>query len=340
MTAAVALGDTMRRALERRKTLIDRLHETGTDCYRLLHGAQEGAPGVTVDRYGSLALLQSFHAPLPTTEVTAIARSLAAVFPQLEPIYNDRSAAGSRVRNRLGSFDMTAARSDRIVSENGVRFYVRARHRGNDPWLFLDLRPTRRAVMEEAAGKSLLNLFAYTCGVGVAAAVSGASSVLNVDFAASSLAVGRDNALLNGVEHVSTDLASDVFPAVRQIAGVRQPHVVRGKRLPHFPQLESERFDLTFLDPPPHSKSAFGVVDLRVDYPALLKPVLATVVEHGAIYCTNNIASVDEDEWHGLLKRCAAKHGRPIRSLDVIRPGDDFPSNDGRPPLKVARLQL
>ncbi len=332
------LEEAVRRAVDQRGRLLERLADAETDCCRLLHGAQEGVSGVTLDRYGTLALLQSFRAPLPEASVEGVERVLDALLPGLELVYNDRSTPGSRVGNRLVGARRAAAKVDRVTREHGVHFHVRARHRGHDPWLFLDLRTTRRAVMDEARGASLLNLFAYTCGVGVAAAVAGAHRVLNVDFAESTLAIGADNARLNGVAARTTELVSDVFPAIRQLGGLQQPSVDRGRRLPSFPRLDPETFDLVCLDPPPLARSRFGVVDVLRDYQALLKPALGLVSEGGALYCTNNLARVDEETWHGVLRQCAARHGRPIRTLDVIRPGDDFPSLDGRPPLKVARL--
>ncbi len=337
-TSVTGLTDMVRRAIERRAQLAERLLSEDTDCYRMLHGAQEGLPGVTLDRYGSLALLQTFHEPLPDAVVAAIDAVVDALVPGLDLVYNDRSGAGSRVGNRLAGAQRVAGKAARATREHGVRFHIRGRHRGSDPWLFLDLRTTRRAIMGEASGASLLNLFAYTCGVGVAAAFAGAHRVLNVDFAESSLAVGVDNAVLNGVHARTTELVSDVFPVVRQLGGMRQPAVDRGRRLPPFPRLEPESFDLVCLDPPPVARSPFGVVDILRDYQTLLKPVLRVVSDSGALYCTNNLARVAEDEWHAVLRRCAERHGRPVRSLDVIRPDDDFPSLDGRPPLKVARL--
>lgn len=331
---------TLRRAMTCRVSLLDRLAAERTDCCRLLHGSQEGAPGLTLDRYGSLALLQSFRGSVSDAVRTAVGRVLDEFVPGLDLVYNDRSATGSRVRNRLEGAERIASTTDRVVSEHGVRFHIRARHRGHDPWLFLDLRTARRAVMHESAGASLLNLFAYTCGVGVAAAVAGARRVVNVDFAASSLSVGTANAASNGVTARTTELTSDVFPALRQLAGLGQRTVARGRRLPPFPRLKPERFDLVFLDPPPLAKSRFGVVDLVHDYQSLLRPALAAVGDGGVLYCTNNVARVDEPDWHDLLHRCANKHGRPIRALDVVRPDEDFPSADDRPPLKVARLQL
>jgi 23S rRNA (cytosine1962-C5)-methyltransferase len=340
MTDLDSLSAFLTNALARRAPLIEHLTAHNTDCYRLFHGAQEGAPGITLDRYGDLALLQTFHAPVSPDAPEAIAGILDAVLPGLDVVYNDRSAHRSKIANRLDNAQLAAAQRERVATEFGVRYRICARHRGNDPWLFLDLRPTRLAMAREAEGKSLLNLFAYTCGAGVAAAVAGATRVVNVDFAASSLATGTTNAALNEVSPRTVQVESDVFPALRQLAGTPQPSMLRGRRLPAFPHLNREQFDLVFLDPPPRAKSRFGVVDVANDYQSMLKPSLSVVAEGGAIYCTNNSAAVDEKDWHDVLRRCAEKHGRPVRSLDVIRPGGDFPSSDDRPPLKVARLEL
>ncbi len=340
MTGSGTLESSLRSALARRAPLIAECAALETDCYRLFHGTQEGAPGLTLDRYGSVALIQTFHQNLPEGAADTIARLLEDALPGLTVWYNDRSSAGSRVSNDLADAQQTAAEAEIVIMEHGVRFLFRARHRGSDPWLFLDLRPSRRAIAAEASGKSLLNLFAYTCGVGVVAAVAGATRVVNVDFSQSGLAVGSANAALNDVGERCAELESDVFPAVRQFAGIRQPQAERGRGLPVFPQVKREQFDLVFLDPPARSKSRFGVVDLARDYQSVLKPSLGAVAPGGALYCTNNVAHADEKEWHALLHRCADKCGRPIRSLDVLRPGADFPSNDDRPPLKVARLGL
>jgi 23S rRNA (cytosine1962-C5)-methyltransferase len=331
-------------ALERRDSLTGRLEREETDCLRLFHGTQEGAPGLTVDRYGDLILVQSFHKPLSPEGLETITAALTGIdkLGTCDVVYNDRSEQGSRVSND----EDTTSRSDqaayrlRDVRESGLIFAVQARHRGQDPWLFLDQRAARAAFGGEANGRTVLNLFAYTCSAGVAAAANGATRVVNIDFAKSALEVGHMNAERNRVANRCEQLASDVFPALRQLAGLSQPRVVRGRRLPPFPILKAEQFDLVFLDPPRKAKSAFGVVDLVRDYQALMKPALLATADGGVLYCSNNVAAVDEKEWHELLRRCAEKHGRPAKSLDVIRPDEDFPSSDGKPPLKVARLEL
>jgi 23S rRNA (cytosine1962-C5)-methyltransferase len=326
-------------ALEARGELLGRLHAEGTDAYRVFHGTVEGQPGLTVDRYGDLLLVQSFHQSLAPEELAAVESFYAKALPDLIPIYNDRSRGNSRIANLLPPEQMEAARLPREAHELGVTYLVQARHAGQDPWLFLDLRAGRRRVMREAPGRSLLNMFAYTCGVGIAAAKAGASSVMNVDFAESSLSVGRQNARLNELPTQPLFIKSDAFAALRQLSGIGQPERVRGKRMPEFPKLEPQRFDLVFLDPPRYAKSPFGVVDVINDYPAVFKPALLCTAEGGTLFCSNNVANVDRDGWLDQLQRSARKAGRPIRDFEWIWPEADFPSPDGKPPLKMVALK-
>ncbi|WP_374354496.1 class I SAM-dependent rRNA methyltransferase [Chitinimonas sp.] len=327
-------------AWHNRRELLASLHAENTNCYRLFHGSVEGAAGLTVDRYGDLLLVQTFHAPASPERLAAIAAFYGEQLPGLALVYNDRSSPNSRIRNPLEGAELAAAELPRVVSEMGVSYLIQARHAGQDPWLFLDLRAGRRRVMQEAAGKSVLNLFAYTCGVGVAAAKAGAAHVVNVDFAELSMATGKQNAKLNDLPIRVRFVQSDVFAAIRQYSGLGQPTMVRGKRMPSFPKLEPHQFDLVFLDPPKYAKSPFGVVDLVNDYPALFKPALLSTREGGTLICCNNVAQVEREPWLDQLQRSAAKAGRTIRDVEWITPEADFPSSDGLPPLKMVLLRV
>lgn len=331
-------------ALDARSKLLTRLHGEQTNAYRLYHGTVEGTPGLTIDRYGDLLLIQSFHASLDDAARQAISDFYLARFPGLIPVYNDRSRENSRITNELPEAELAAALQPHVALEMGVSYAIQGRHGGQDPWLFLDLRAGRRRVMQELAaaggGKSVLNLFAYTCGVGIAAAAAGAKDVLNVDFAESSLAVGKQNARLNHLAVRPRFVKSDAFAAMRQLAGIGQPSVVRGRRLPPFPKLEAQQFDLVFLDPPRYAKSPFGVVDLVNDYPALFKPALLATREGGTLICCNNVAQVERETWLDQLERSARKAGRSIRETEWILPEEDFPSMDSKPPLKIVLLRV
>lgn len=334
------LSDRLQLALTARAELMARLHAEGTDTYRVFHGSVEGVPGLTVDRYGDLLLVQTFHRPLGEADLAELEAFYATALPGLTVIWNDRSQGNSRIANPLSAERQAAAELPREAHELGITYLIQARHSGQDPWLFLDLRAGRRRVMAEAAGKSVLNLFAYTGGVGLAAAKAGARFVVNVDFAEANLKVAKENAKRNELATRPRLIKSDVFAAARQLSGIGQPKMVRGKRLPPFPELEPQTFDLVFLDPPRYAKSPFGVVDLVNDYSAVFKPALLCTAPGGTLICCNNVAQVDRDAWLDQLQRSARKAGREIREFEWIAPEADFPSYDGQPPLKMLLLRV
>lgn len=308
-------------ALARRESLLAELKHSGTDCVRLFHGVSEGRPGVAIDRYGPTLLVQSWRGDLQDSEVEAIADTLG---DGLELI----------VWRRKQKQIQAAAGTEYIGTELGLRFDVTppSQHRGLDPYLFLDFRAARRWVRAHSDGRRVLNLFSYTCGIGVAAAVGGASEVWNVDFAESALDIGRRNAALNGV---SMGLhCENVLPVMRHIAGL--PLGGRKGRRPAFTPLDAAPFDLVVLDPIRWAKTPWGAIDARNDYASLFKPAVLCLAPGGTLLATNHIARVDLDGWLEGLRRCARKAGRPLKAIDVLLPEADFPSFDGRPPLKMA----
>ncbi len=336
-----ALDQALRAALAHRQPLLAELHSQGSDCYRLFHGSQEGAGGLTIDRYGRQLLVQSFHQRLERDLLLQLAEQCqASLGEQLLLVYNDRSQGNSRVDRSDPVYQATAeALEDLIGHEWGLNYRVRGRHAGQDPLLFLDLRNARGWVKQHSAGKSVLNLFAYTCGVGLSAAAGGAREVVNLDFAEGNLAVGRENGALNPELAPMQFVQSDYFPAIRQLAGL-PINARRGQKLPHYPRLEQRQFDLVLLDPPAWAKSAFGTVDLLRDYQSLLKPAILATAEHGVLICCNNLAKVALADWRDQVLRCAEKLGRPVRDCQVLAPAADFPSLDGQPPLKTLILQF
>ena len=336
-----ALTLALRAALANRQPLIEQLHQQQTDCYRLFHGSQEGAGGLTVDRYGDQILVQSFHQTLSRDELLQLAEQCCKQLDkQFLLVYNDRSQGNSRIDRSDPIYAAEpAALEDLVGREWGLNYRVRGRHAGQDPLLFLDLRNARGWIKQHSAGKSVLNLFAYTCGVGLAAAAGGAREVVNLDFAEGNLAVGKENGLLNPTLTPMQFVQSDYFPAIRQLAGLPIAQR-RGQKLPSYIRMAQRQFDLVFLDPPAWAKSAFGTVDLLRDYQSLLKPAILATAEDGVLVCCNNLAKVSLADWREQVLRCATKLGRPVREWQQIEPAADFPSSDGQPPLKTLVLRF
>ncbi|MBI3925237.1 MAG: class I SAM-dependent rRNA methyltransferase [Armatimonadetes bacterium] len=303
--------------------MIRTLLEERTDCYRVFHGSVEGRPGLSLDRYGPLWLAQTSRTPLDPQELGELRQFAGSLL-----VYNDRQAKEQPVP------ESPEALKPVLCRELGLAYRIRARHRGQDPHLFLDLRAARRWIRSRAAGQSVLNLFAYTCGVGLCALAGGAREVWNVDDSRRHLEIGLENLALNELpEAIFRCIQEDVYPVLWQLAGLP----VKGKaaRRRRYVRLPPRQFDLVVVDPPPFAAGPYGAVDLVRDYQSLFKPCLRVASEGGIIVAANNSPDRQLEEFQELLERCASKAGRPLLRQEVIPVDADFPSWDGRHPLKV-----
>jgi len=324
---------------------LDRLAAEETDCYRLFHGIAEGSPGLAIDRYGPILLLQTWREPLEEGEVDrAHAEIEGTLGAKLHPVWNHRGKERGAPFARFHDPPIREAPEAPVGHELGLRYDVRPRHRGLDPLLFLDFRSGRRRVLANARGKSVLNLFAYTCASGVAAAAGGASEVWNVDFSETALETGAKNLALNALPAATTRfIAEDAIAVSRQLASLpvssyRGRGMARRER--RFARFEPRSFDLVILDPPRWSKGLFGAVDVVRDYATLFKPALLSAAEGGSVLATNHAPEVARDSFLRVLERTARKCGRSIRDLEWLAPEEDFPSFDAAPPLKAAWIRV
>lgn len=311
-----------------RRALLSDLEQEKTTCYRMFHGVAEGRPGLTIDRYGPVMLVQTWRTVVNEAELQLLAA--LAKENKLTLAYNHRA----RPINFDAHFEMQPIEA--TGTEFGIEYDVRPRHRGQDPLIFLDFRAARRKVMSNSLGKRVLNLFSYTCGIGQVAHTFGATRVTNIDFAASALEVGEANARRNPRGRGElTFFHSDCLPALWQLAGRSLPK----KRGPA-PKIERQEFDLIILDPPRVSKGRFGKIDVRNDYPSLLKPVVQCCASGGHVLASNHLPDVSIEDWQRVLVRTVEKAGRTVDDLEFFGPEPDFPSTDGHPPLKLAWMTV
>ncbi len=329
-------------ALERRRPLLTRLAAEDTNCYRLFHGIAEGAPGIAVDRYGPILLVQTWREPLGEGDLERLHGEIEQELEvPLIPVWNHRAKERGASFSRFHDPRIPEAPEGR---ELGLRYDVRPRHHGLDPLLFLDLRSGRRRVSASSRGKSVLNLFAYTGASGVVASAGGAREVWNVDFSRTSLEIGRKNLERNALPVAeSRFIAEDAIAVSRQLAALPLA-ATRGRGLARrerrFTRFEPRTFDLVILDPPRWSKGAFGAVDVVRDYATLFKPALLATAVGGSVLATSHAPEVERDSFLRVLERTARKCGRAIRGLEWIPPEEDFPSFDAAPPLKVAWMEV
>ncbi len=179
-------------ALLARRFAAARLIPADTDAYRLCNGEGDGLGGLVVDRYGPVAVLRLYS--------RAWERWLDAIVRALPDPVVYRRYGVERVDGRDGGEALRGEAPDVVVvREHGMRLLVRPKV-GQKTGLFLDQREHRRLVRGWADGRRVVNLFSYTGGFSVAAALGGARRVVSVDLAAPAIDDARENFRLNGLD--------------------------------------------------------------------------------------------------------------------------------------------
>jgi 23S rRNA (cytosine1962-C5)-methyltransferase len=311
-------------ALERRAPLTRR---TDLTAYRLVNGAGDGlAPSATADRYGDVLFVSA--------DATGTAADLAgdlavrlrprAVYARTRPRSSSRLSEAER-RNLAPERPFLGERVERqVVVEHGVNYEIRP-HAGLSAGLFLDMREVRRWVRGMAAGRTVLNLFAYTCGFGVVACLGGARRVLNLDASRPYLRWGQANYELNGLTPEARDFVSgDAFDWLGRLA----------RRL--------ERFDLVIVDPPSFGSTRTGTFSAERDYERLVGFAAEVLSRAGILLAATNHRGISGRRLDQLVGGGLDAAQRASRQLGRWHePAVDFPVAPGaRPYLKIVAHEL
>jgi 23S rRNA (cytosine1962-C5)-methyltransferase len=185
-------------------------------------------------------------------------------------VVKERAGATEEARiGRIAHLDAGAALADEVV-EHGVRYAVDLLL-NQDAGFYLDTRPLRRWLIDHAAGQRVLNTFAYTGSLGVAALAGGAAEVLQTDLNARYLDVAKASTALNG------------FPVDRRSFVARDFFsFVKGAKL------SGARYDLAIVDAPFFSSTRGGTIDLSRNVPQLVNKVRPLVRSGGRLVVVNN----------------------------------------------------
>jgi 23S rRNA (cytosine1962-C5)-methyltransferase len=316
------------RAAQLRRELVH-----GTTGYRLVHGESDGLPGVVVDRYDRFAVLKLYSAGLTphrgwiVEAVRAAAAegdgsdgaraeaqperstALAGVFGRDEIPRDDddeRNADGPAAQGRVL---WGAEPPERVqIDEHGMKLLVDVRH-GQKTGTFLDQRENRRMVRALAAGRAeALNLFSYTGGFSVAAALGGAAHVVSADVDADAIALARENFRANGLDPADHAFAThDVFDLL-----------ARYKK-------EGRRFDLVVCDPPAFAKSQKAVESALSGYASLNRAALAVLAPGGVLVTASCSARVSAEQFFDAVKEAAFKARIELQLVDERRQPPDHP---------------
>ncbi|WP_420598464.1 bifunctional 23S rRNA (guanine(2069)-N(7))-methyltransferase RlmK/23S rRNA (guanine(2445)-N(2))-methyltransferase RlmL [Neptuniibacter sp.] len=261
------------RLLKNKKQLSKWVKRENIQCYRL-YDADIPEYSVAVDVYGDEVHVQEYVAPKKVDPVKSFARlqDVMNALPVALKIPASKVILKQRLKQQGSKQYEKQSETHRFkeVVEHGCRLLVNL-HDYLDTGLFLDHRPIRQRIQQEAAGKDMLNLFCYTGTASVHAAVGGAKSTTSVDMSATYLNWAKRNMDLNGLDNPQhVQVQSDCLKWLRV---QRQP-----------------AYDLIFMDPPTfsNSKRMQGVLDVQRDHVDLIEGAMRLLREEGVLYFSNN----------------------------------------------------
>jgi len=298
-----------------------------TDVYRLLNGAADGVPEITVDVYGRFLVVselsERLEAELEQSLSALLTLGFDGVYLKRRPRQaNVLSEAERRARTPAHAVLGVDAPEDLVVHESGMPFLVRLGD-GLSTGLFLDQRDNRARLRDLSKGKRVLNLFAYTCAFGSAAAQGGALSTTNIDVSKAVLERGQRNYQAAGVfGPAHTFLARDVLESLPKL------------------QRRGERFDCIVLDPPSFASTKHGRFNVERDYAELASQALLLLADGGMLLACTNLHSLPVSSFERMLRTASTRAKRAVE-IALVAPPSDFPTPlGGDPHLKSAWLTL
>lgn len=288
-----------------------------TSCYRLVHGEGDGLPGLIIDYYDGVCVMQAHSVGMFRAKKQICEALKKAYGPSLKAVY-DKSSGTAPFKAGLDLVDGYLYKaegfddSSQVVLENGHRFIVNWTE-GQKTGFFLDQRENRARVERYAAGKRVLNLFCYTGGFSVYALAGGAQSVDSVDSSAKAMAMTDRNIILNGWETSSDPSAEAIH------------HSYCCDALDFLHEAPEDKYDLMIVDPPAFAKHRGALHNALRAYQRLNADAISKVAHGGIIFTFSCSQAVDKQAFALAVFSAAAQTGRSVRILDRLNQPADHP---------------
>ena len=283
-----------------------------TNCYRLVHGEGDGLPGLIIDYYNGVCVLQA-HSVGMFRAKAAIAAALQELYgPSLKAVY-DKSSGTAPFKAGLELIDGYLYKADgfdtdeQAVLENGNKFLVNWCE-GQKTGFFLDQRENRFRVGQLAAGRRVLNLFCYTGGFSIYALAGGATHVDSVDSSKRAMEMVDRNVALNGfTPEQHTSYCTDAIEFVKNVP--------------------DGAYDLMIVDPPAFAKHRGALKNALRAYQRLNAAAIAKVAPGGFVFTFSCSQVVDKEAFALAVFSAAAETGRSVRILDRLNQPADHSVN-------------
>jgi 23S rRNA (cytosine1962-C5)-methyltransferase len=279
-----------------------------TNAFRLLHNEGDNLPGLIVDVYGEMAVLQAHTTGMHDIRQQLADAVLKASSGRITTVYDKSAEAIRKMTGRKVEDGFLAGTSGACeVLENGNRFFVDAVS-GQKTGFFVDQRENRECLARFAAGKSVLNMFGYTGGFSVYAARAGARLVHTVDSSAPAIAMAARNMQLNG------------------FGGPEYECIVADARK-YIETMGQDQYDLVVLDPPAYAKNVASRNQALKGYRTLNALALAKIKSGGILFTFSCSQVVDRQMFTSAVTAAAIDAGRQVRIIQHLSQPADHPVN-------------
>lgn len=289
--------------------------------YRLVFGEADGLPGLVVDRYDKVLVVQITTAGMEVLKPLVIEALDATLRPTSILLRND---ASSRTREGLSSYveaGLGEPPAEVVVNEGRCRFHVSLKEGQKTGW-FYDQRPNRMRLLPYVSGRRVLDVFSYVGGFGIQAAHHGADHVTFVDGSERALAYVLENASENGVAGRVATRPGDAFGVLKDLRD------------------EGARFDVVVLDPP-------ALIKRRKDYEAglaayqhLNQAALALLSDDGLLLSASCSHHLERQSLPRLIAESARRLGKTVQLVEEGGQGPDHPIHPAMPETAYLKVVM
>ena len=289
--------------------------------YRLIHAEADGLPGIILDRFGDVLSCQINTAGMALLEEELLAACRDVLQPRAIVLRNDTAARGLEGLAGEERVASGALAPPVEIAENGARFLIDPLGGQKTGW-FYDQRENRRLASRFASGGRVLDLYCFSGGFGILAALSGADQVLAVDRSESALQLAARSAELNGVGERCRFAKGDGFEELERLHG------------------QGERFDLVIADPPAFARAKKDLGPALRGYRKLARLAASLVARGGTLFIASCSHQVETEAFaeavrHGLQD--AQREGRIIATTGAA---PDHPVHPFLPESAYLKAQL
>ena len=302
-------------AVQLRAPLLEGSQNAATTGYRLVHGENDGLPGLVADRYEQMVVFK-LYTPAWIPHLRDVLSAFSSIAPAERLVLRLGRATLAQPQDLYGLSDgMILSGPDLdgpvLFWENGLRFEADPIC-GQKTGFFLDQRDNRARVEKLAENKAVLNVFAYSGGFSVYAARGGAGSITSIDTSLPALQAAIRNLAHNShipsVAAASHEIvAEDAFETLARMGKI------------------GHHFDMVIIDPPAFAKNHTQMAQAVSAYERLTRLSLAVLRRGGTLVQASCSSRVDAKTFFEAVHRAAVQTGRPLREIERTGHGLDHP---------------